>query len=112
MVYGYNKVGFLPKPFASALEGEIVKMLRDIENLDLDVLQLITKVYCRTRVGSREFHKLLEMAVLSKLDEIKKESKMLHSLGYEFESSGLCSIDVLKILKKNMFELEIEQDTF
>ena len=108
MVYGYNKVGFLPKPFAKALEEEVVKVLRDIENVDLDVLQLITKVYCRTRVGSREFHKLLETVILSKLDDIKKEPKMLHAIGYEFETSGLCSIDVLKILKKNMLQLEIE----
>lgn len=37
---------------------------------------------------------------------------MLHALGYEFESSGLCSIDFLKILKKNMLQLEVEQDVY
>lgn len=112
MVYGFHKVGVIPKPFAKALEAEVVKELRDFENVDMDVLQLMTKVYCRTRVGSREFHKLLETCILSKLDDIRKEPKMLHALGYEFESSGLCSIDFLKILKKNMLQLEIEQDVF
>ena len=47
---------------------------------------MITKVYCRTRVGSRDFHKLLETCVLTKLDDVRKEPKMLHALGYEFES--------------------------
>ena len=112
MVYGFHKVGFLPKPFAKALEAEIVKTLRDVENLELEVLQLMTKVFCRTRAGSREFHKLLETVVLTKLDDIKKEPKMLHSIGFEFETSGLCSLDVLKVLKKNMLQLEIEQDVF
>lgn len=112
MIYGYNKAGALTKPFAKVLEGEIVSVLRDSENLELEVLLLMTKVFCRTRAGSREFHKLLETVVLTNLDEIKKEPKMLHAIGYEFETSGLCSLDVLKILKKNMLQLEIEQDVF
>jgi len=112
MVYGFHKAGFLPKPFAAALEGEIVKTLRDVENVELNALQLMTKVFCRTRAGSREFHKLLETVVLTKLDEIQKEPKLLHAIGYEFETSGLCSLDVLKVLKKRMFQLELEHDVF
>jgi hypothetical protein len=72
----------------------------------------MTKVFCKTRQGSREFHKLLETTILTKLNEISKEPKMLHSIGFEFESSGLCSLDTLKILKKNMFKIEMEQEVF
>ena len=103
MVHGYNKIGFLPKPFKAELEKEIVKTLRDIEAVDVELLQLMTQVYCRSRVGSRDFHRLLETTILSRLDEIKADHKVLHSIGYEFETSGLCSIDTLKILKKTMF---------
>jgi hypothetical protein len=60
----------------------------------------MAQVFCRSRVGSRDFHKLLETTVLARLDEIKISPKMLHNIGYEFEKSGLCSLDTLKILKK------------
>ena len=72
----------------------------------------MTQVYCRSRVGSREFHKLLEMTILTKLDELMKEPKILHSIGYEMENSGLCSLDTMKILKKKMFQVEMEQEVF
>lgn len=38
MVYGFHKVGVIPKPFAKALEVEVVKVLRDMENVEMDVL--------------------------------------------------------------------------
>jgi len=85
-----------------------VKTLRDQEEIALEEIQLIARVFCRARTGSRDFHKLLEMTILMKLDELMKEPKILHSIGYEFESSGLCSIDTLKILKKKMFQVEVE----
>ena len=103
MLYGYSKSGFLPKPFARALETEITKRLQDEDEVELEEIQLMARVFCRSRAGSREFHKLLEMTILQKLDILMKEPKILHSIGYEFESSGLCSIDTLKILKKKMF---------
>ena len=82
MVHGYHTVGFLPKPFMKNLEAEIVKTLRDGDNLDLEVLQLIARVYCSTRVGSRDFHKLLDTQVLLKLEELRKEPKILQSIGF------------------------------
>lgn len=103
LLHGYVRVGFLPKPFAKLLEAEIVKTLRDVENVELEVLQLMAQVFCRSRSGSREFHKLFETTILMRLDELKKNSKVLYAIGYEFEKSGLCSLDTLKILKKQMF---------
>ena len=69
-------------------------------------------VFCRSRAGTRDFHKLLETAVLARLDDLKKDPKILFAIGYEFESTGLCSLDTLKILKKQMMQSEIEQETF
>ena len=57
-------------------------------------------------------HKLLETVILSNIEDLRKVPKILHSIGYEFETSGLCSLDTLKILKKEMFHLELEHDVF
>ena len=100
ILHGYHRVGFLPKPFAKLLEAEIVKTLRDVENVELEELQLMAQVFCRSRSGSRELHKLLETTILMRIDELKKNAKVLYAIGYEFEKSGLCSLDTLKILKK------------
>lgn len=86
--------------------------MKDIENVEVEVIQLISRVFCRSRAGSRDFHKLLETVILTKLEEVRKAPKILHSIGYEFETSGLCSLDTLKVLKKEMFHLELEQDVF
>ena len=73
---------------------------------------MIVKVFCTTRSGSREFHKLLETTVLQRLEDLKKNMDVLYSIGYKFEESGLCSIDTLKILKKHVFLQEVEKDVF
>ena len=52
------------------------------------------------------------MTVLTKLDDLKKEPKALQQIGWHFESTGLCSLDVLKILKKAMLQVQVEQDVF
>jgi hypothetical protein len=70
------------------------------------------RVFCTTRTGSREFHKLLETAVLTRLDDLKKKMDILYSIGYKFEESGLCSLDTLKVLKKNVFQAEVEKDVY
>lgn len=72
----------------------------------------MVKVFCTTRSGSREFHKLLETAVLSRLEDLKKKMDILYSIGYKFEESGLCSLDTLKILKKHVFMKEVEKDVY
>jgi hypothetical protein len=42
----------------------VVKTLRDTENITIEEIALIVKVFCTTRSGTREFHKLLETTVL------------------------------------------------
>lgn len=71
ILYGYHKIGFLPKPFLKELEVNIVQVLRNVEEVELEEVQLMTQVFCRSRVGSRDFHKLLETVILSRLEEIK-----------------------------------------
>ena len=112
LLHAYHKAGHLPKSFAKPCEEEIVKTLRNIKDISVEEITLIVKVFCTTRSGSREFHKLLETAVLSRLDDLKKNMNLMYQIGFTFEESGLCSIDTLKILKKQVFQAEVEKDTF
>lgn len=112
MVHAYHKQGILPKGFTHAIEEGVVKTLRMTADISIEEIALITKVFCTTRTGSREFHKLLETTVLTRLEDIKKNMEVLHQIGFKFEESGLCSIDTLKILKKHVFMKEVENDVF
>jgi hypothetical protein len=40
--YGYSKIGVAPKPFMSQLETKIAETVRDTENVELEILQLVT----------------------------------------------------------------------
>ena len=100
------------KPFAREIEEGVVKTLRMTKEVSVEEIALITKVFCTTRTGTREFHKLLETTVLQRLEDIKKNMEMMYQIGYKFEESGLCSIDTLKILKKHVFMTEVENDIY
>ena len=64
MIHGYHKQGNLPKSFTLAIEEGVVKRLRETKDITVDEIALIAKVFCTTRTGTREFHKLLETTVL------------------------------------------------
>ena len=72
----------------------------------------MVKVFCTTRTASRDFHKLLETTVLMRMPDLRKNFKVLHDIGYNFESSGLCSLDTMKALKKEVTQVEVENETF
>jgi hypothetical protein len=112
LLHGYHKQGILNKPFAREIEEGVVKTLRMTKEVSVEEIALITKVFCTTRTGTREFHKLLETTVLQRLEDIKKNMEMMYQIGYKFEESGLCSIDTLKILKKHVFMTEVENDIY
>lgn len=82
------------------------------EEVKTDEIALMVKVFCTTRTGTRDFHKLLETTVLSRMEDLKKNMDMLYQIGYKFEESGLCSLDTLKILKKHVFMSELEKDVY
>lgn len=99
MLYSYHDKGYLPKLFAGEVEAQIKNyILEKEEELTLEELALIAKVFCTTRSAHRNFHKLLETNILMRMPELRKNLKILHSIGLVFEESGLCSIDTLKAL--------------
>ena len=112
LVHGYHKQGVLSKPFAKEIEEGVVKTLRNTKDITVEEIALITKVFCTTRSGTREFHKLLETTVLQRLEDLKKNMEVLYQIGFKFEESGLCSLDTLKILKKHVFMTEVENDVY
>jgi hypothetical protein len=48
------------------------------KDVSVEEIALITKVFCTTRSGTREFHKLLETTVLQRLDDLKKNMEILY----------------------------------
>merc|ERR1711992_256471 len=79
------------------------------EDMPLEEIALLVKVFCTTRSAARDFHKILETTILMRIVDLRKNLKILHSIGLKFEESGLCSIDTLKALKKEVFQLEVEE---
>lgn len=63
----------------------------------------MVKVFCTTRTAHRDFHKLLETTILMRLEDLRKDLKLINTIGSSFEQSGLCSLDTLKALKKHAF---------
>lgn len=82
------------------------------EKLQPTELALIAKAFCKSRSASREFHKILESQILMKIPEMRKDLKIIYAIGRVFEETGLCSLDTLKALKKEAFQVEIENDVF
>jgi hypothetical protein len=78
VLHGYHKQGNLPKSFTREIEEGVVKTLRNTQQITLEELTLIVKVFCTTRTGSREFHKLLETTVLQRLEDLKKNMELLY----------------------------------
>ena len=73
------------------------------DEMALEEIALMVKVFCTTRSASRDFHKLLETTILMRMPDMRENLKILHAIGLKFEESGLCSIDTLKALKKEVF---------
>ena len=69
-------------------------------------------MFCTTRTAGRDFHKLLETTILMRMPELRENLKLLHNIGLKFEESGLCSIDTLKALKKEVFQVELDKQVF
>lgn len=105
----------MQKTFAKDVETVVKRKIIEAEgpeDLSIKELALIAKVFCKTRSAHRDFHKLLESTILMRMEELRKDLKVLHSIGFTFESSGLCSIDTIKALKKEMFQAELEMEVF
>lgn len=72
MLNAYHESTYLPKQFASEVEQLVKKhLLEQTQDPKLSELALIVKVFCKTRTASRDFHKILESAILMKIPELR-----------------------------------------
>ena len=112
LLYAYHEVGYVPKPFAAEVEALVKRRLLETEEITPQELSLIVRVFCNTRSASRDFHRLLETCILMRLNDLKNDRNIMYQIGYNFESTGLCSLDTLKAFKKVYFQSEVEQEVF
>ena len=71
LLYSYHEVGYVPKPFAAEIEQLIKKRVLETEEITIQEISLIVRVFCTTRSASRDFHKLLEMTILMRLNDLQ-----------------------------------------
>ena len=110
MLYSYHDVQYLPKQFSGEVEALCKKKLMEAaDQVTLEEIALMVKTFCTTRTAHRDFHKILETTILMRIDELRANLKILHAIGLQFEESGLCSIDTLKALKKEAYQVELEE---
>ena len=112
MLYSFHEVGYVPKSFAKEVEQFVKVRLSDTKEVTIQELALMVKVFCSTRTAERDFHKLLETTILIRMPDLRKDFKVLHAIGYKFEESGLCSLDTMKALKKEVFQIQVENEVF
>lgn len=94
------------------LEKENKKIMKDIEGLLIEIFKadpyILTKndayqlafCYCLTRAGGREYYKLLELVLASRLNEWGKDIEFIRELYNIYQKSGLCSFQFLKCLEQ------------
>merc|ERR1712228_348161 len=97
---------------ANEIERLVKPKLQDTEKITPEEIALIVNVFCESRTASRDFHKLLETTILMRMNDLILDMKILHAIGRRFESTGLCSIDTLKALKKAAFMQEVENEVY
>jgi hypothetical protein len=105
----YYQKRILSKVFQDELEKSIATRLRMTEEITMEELAMIINVYTTTRACSREFQKLMEVTVLTRLNDLKNNLKLYHFIGSRFERSGFCSIDTMRVLKDQLKHVEAEE---
>ena len=79
-------------PIVKRIEALLVQTLREsIQELSKEELFEITFSYCLTRIGSREFYRTLEIALVSRLEELALDKQLFENFIEVYEKSGLCS---------------------
>lgn len=79
-------------PIVKRIEALLVQTLREsVQDISKEELFEITFSYCLTRIGSREFYRTLEIALVSRLEELALDKQLFENFIEVYEKSGLCS---------------------
>lgn len=71
LLYAYHESGHVPKGFAAEVETLVKKRLVMTEEITIQEIALITKVFCTTRTANRDFHKILETTILMRINDLR-----------------------------------------
>jgi hypothetical protein len=82
LLYSYHEVGYVPKPFAAEIEQLVKNRLLETEEISIEEISLIVRVFCTTRTANRDFHKLLETTILMRLNDLKQDRNIMYNIGY------------------------------
>ncbi len=86
------------KDFFNQIEKELGKHLAKMDSVLLEEICTIVDCLCKTKVFSREFQKLLEMVINSKIKEITGSPKICNFLYSLYYDSGMCSLGLMNLL--------------
>jgi hypothetical protein len=79
-------------PIVKRIESLLIQILREsVQDISKEELFEITFSYCLTRIGSREFYRTLEIALVSRLEELALDKQLFENFIDVYEKSGLCS---------------------
>ena len=85
----------------SLIEKKTSVFIKDPKEVLLEELCAICDGFCSTKVGSRDFHKLLEYVISSRIKDILSNPKIAKYLYETFYSSGICSVGLMNTLFKS-----------
>jgi hypothetical protein len=86
------------KEFFEIIEKELGKHLVKMDSVLLEEICTIVDCLCRTKVFSREFQKLVEIVINSKIKDITGNTKICNFLYNLYYDSGMCSLGLMNLL--------------
>ena len=96
----YHLVKKTDEELIKLIEKNTAEYIKDPKNVLLEELCAISDGFCSTKAGSRDFQKLLEYVISSRLNEILANPKIAKYLYDTFYVSGVCSIGLMNSLFK------------
>jgi hypothetical protein len=86
------------KEFNEALEKQIAEICKKPEKMLLEEICAVADAVCSTGAFSREFQKLFELAINSRIKDIVANPKVSKFLFNAYYQSGMCSVGLMNIL--------------
>jgi hypothetical protein len=83
------------------IEKTTAEFIKDPKNVLLEELCAVSDGFCSTKAGSRDFQKLLEYVISSRLKDILGNPKVAKFLYDTFYVSGVCSVGLMDSLFKS-----------
>lgn len=97
----YHLVKKTDEELIKLIEKHTAEYIKDPKNVLLEELCSVSDGFCSTKAGSRDFQKLLEYVISSRLNDILANPKVAKFLYDTFYVSGVCSVGLMNSLFKS-----------